>query len=57
MTYEMNLDVKEIAKTTLYLLENTIYPGHDGTGKNAKTVTGLKNCLRDFLAEFETEAG
>lgn len=57
MPYEMKLDVKEIAKTTLYLLEHTIYPGHDGTGKNGKAVTGLKDCLREFLAQFETEAG
>lgn len=55
MPYEMNLDVHQIAKTTLYLLEHTSYPGNDGIGKNGSAVTSLKNCLRKFLSDFEPE--
>lgn len=49
MPYEIPLNVIEILKSTLYLLEHTIYPGKDG-----KTVTDLKRCISgaiDNLAE------
>jgi hypothetical protein len=40
MPYEIPLNVVEILKSTLYLLEHTIYPGKDG-----KTVDDLKKCI------------
>jgi len=55
MPYEIELNVTEIAKTTLYLLEHTKYPGHDGMGKNAKPVKNLKDCLQSFLTDFDAE--
>jgi hypothetical protein len=56
MPYDINLDVQQIAKTTLYLLENTNYSGSDGGGRNGGAITSLKNCLRKFLADFQPEA-
>jgi hypothetical protein len=53
MPYEIELNVAEIAKTTLYLLEHTNYPGNDGIGKNGKAVMSLKGCLREFINDFE----
>lgn len=51
MPYEIPLNVIEILKSTLYLLENTIYPGKDG-----KTVTDLKRCIADAIDSLGTEA-
>jgi hypothetical protein len=53
MPYEIPLNVIEILKSTLYLLEHTIYPGKDG-----KTVTDLKRCISNAmntLAKDEAE--
>jgi hypothetical protein len=50
MTYEIPLNVIEILKSTLYLLENTIYPGKDG-----KTVTDLKRCILNAIQALRTE--
>ena len=54
MPYEIPLNVIEILKSTLYLLEHTIYPGKDG-----KTVMDLKKCITgaiDSLAAEGTQA-
>ena len=40
MPYEIPLNVIEILKSTLYLLEHTVCPGKDG-----KTVGDLKKCI------------
>jgi len=50
MTYEIPLNVIEILKSTLYLLENTIYPGKDG-----KTVTDLKKCIVSAIASLRAD--
>jgi len=52
MPYEIPLNVIEILKSTLYLLEHTIYPGKDG-----KTVTDLKKCIAGAIRTLATEAG
>jgi len=51
MPYEIPLNVIEILKSTLYLLENTIYPGKDG-----KTVSDLKKCLSGAIRSLAAEA-
>ena len=54
MPYEIPLNVIEILKSTLYLLEHTIYPGKDG-----ETVTDLKKCINgaiNSLAAQSTQA-
>ena len=54
MPYEIPLNVIEILKSTLYLLEHTIYPGKDG-----ETVTDLKKCINgaiNSLAAKSTQA-
>lgn len=51
MPYEIPLNVIEILKSTLYLLEHTLYPGKDG-----KTVTGLKRCISDAIQSLQIEA-
>ena len=51
MPYEIPLNVIEILKSTLYLLENTIYPGKDG-----KTVAELKKCITGAINSLATEA-
>ena len=51
MPYEIPLNVVEILKSTLYLLEHTIYPGKDG-----KTVADLKNCITGAIDSLTTEA-
>jgi hypothetical protein len=50
MPYEIPLNVIEILKSTLYLLDNTIYPGKDG-----KTVTDLKRCIAGAIASLVAE--
>ena len=50
MPYEIPLNVIEILKSTLYLLEHTIYPGKDG-----KTVTDLKRCISGAIQNLSTE--
>jgi hypothetical protein len=50
MPYEIPLNVIEILKSTLYLLEHTIYPGKDG-----KTVTDLKRCISGAIESLATE--
>jgi hypothetical protein len=52
MPYEIPLNVIEILKSTLYLLEHTIYPGKDG-----KTVTDLKKCISGAIATLTVETG
>ena len=51
MPYQISLNVIEILKSTLYLLENTIYPGKDG-----KTVFELKKCLNGAITALKAEA-
>ena len=51
MPYEIPLNVIEILKSTLYLLEHTIYPGKDG-----KTVTDLKKCINGAIQNLSAEA-
>ena len=56
MPYEIPLNVVEILKSTLYLLEHTIYQGKDG-----KTVSDLKKCIASAIdtlgAEFSEASG
>jgi hypothetical protein len=52
MPYEIPLNVIEILKSTLYLLEHTLYPGKDG-----KTVTDLKRCISIAIQDLATESG
>ena len=51
MPYEIPLNVIEILKSTLYLLEHTIYPGKDG-----KTVNDLKRCIAHAMSALAQEA-
>ena len=51
MPYEIPLNVIEILKSTLYLLEHTIYPGKDG-----KTVTDLKRCISGAISTLASES-
>jgi len=51
MPYEIPLNVIEILKSTLYLLEHTIYPGKDG-----KTVTDLKRCISGAISSLASES-
>jgi hypothetical protein len=51
MPYEIPLNVIEILKSTLYLLEHTLYPGKDG-----KTVNDLKNCIVHAINSLSAEA-
>jgi hypothetical protein len=51
MPYEIPLNVIEILKSTLYLLEHTIYPGKDG-----KTVMDLKRCINGAITNLSAEA-
>jgi len=51
MPYEIPLNVIEILKSTLYLLEHTIYPGKDG-----KTVMDLKKCITGAINNLADEA-
>lgn len=51
MPYEIPLNVIEILKSTLYLLEHTIYPGKDG-----KTVMDLKRCINGAINSLVAEA-
>jgi hypothetical protein len=51
MPYEIPLNVIEILKSTLYLLEHTIYPGKDG-----KTVVDLKKCITGAIDSLAAEA-
>lgn len=50
MPYEIPLNVIEILKSTLYLLEHTIYPGKDG-----KTVEDLKRCIANAMNTLAEE--
>jgi hypothetical protein len=51
MPYEIPLNVIEILKSTLYLLEHTIYPGKDG-----KAVVDLKKCINGAIDVLASEA-
>jgi hypothetical protein len=51
MPYEIPLNVVEILKSTLYLLEHTIYPGKDG-----KTVNDLKKCISGAIQSLSSES-
>lgn len=48
MTYEISLNLSEILRTTLYLVEHTNYPG-----KDTPTVLDLKKCLKHAISELE----
>jgi hypothetical protein len=48
MPYEIPLNVIEILKSTLYLLEHTIYPGKDG-----KAVSDLKKCITGAIQPWQ----
>ena len=50
MSYEIPLNVIEVLKSTLYLLEHTLYPGKDG-----KTVTELKKCISGAIDSLSAE--
>lgn len=52
MPYEIPLNVIEILKSTLYLLEHTIYPGKEG-----KTVADLKKCITGAINSLAAETG
>jgi hypothetical protein len=52
MPYEIPLNVIEILKSTLYLLEHTIYPGKEG-----KTVMDLKECIAGAIDALAIETG
>lgn len=52
MPYEIPLNVIEILKSTLYLLEHTIYPGKEG-----KTVADLKKCISGAINSLVAETG
>ena len=51
MPYEIPLNVIEILKSTLYLLEHTLYPGKDG-----KIVSDLKKCISGAITALTAEA-
>lgn len=51
MPYEIPLNVVEILKSTLYILEHTMYPGKDG-----KIVTDLKRCISGAIENLRAEA-
>lgn len=51
MPYEIPLNVIEILKSTLYLLEHTIYPGKEG-----KTVADLKKCITGAINSLAADA-
>jgi hypothetical protein len=51
MPYEIPLNVIEILKSTLYLLEHTIYPG-----KEDKTVMDLKKCITGAINSLAAES-
>lgn len=51
MPYEIPLNVIEILKSTLYLLEHTIYPGKEG-----KTVADLKKCITGAISSLSAES-
>jgi hypothetical protein len=51
MPYQISLNVIEILKSTLYLLENTIYAGKDG-----KTVSDLKKCISGAIRALADDA-
>jgi hypothetical protein len=51
MPYEIPLNVIEILKSTLYLLENTDYPV-----KNGRIVKDLKKCIADSIDALAAEA-
>jgi hypothetical protein len=51
MPYEVPLNVIEILKSTLYLLEHTIYPGKDG-----ETVTDLKRCINGAINSLAAQS-
>jgi hypothetical protein len=51
MPYEIPLNIIEILKSTLYILEHTLYPGKDG-----KTVKDLKDCIVHAINSLTAEA-
>jgi hypothetical protein len=50
MPYEIPLNVIEILKSTLYILEHTLYPG-----KGGKTVSDLKRCIAGAIENLTAE--
>ena len=52
MPYDITINLVEILRTTLYLLEHTEY-----TGKASKTVEDLRKCLLGTIAELESVSG
>ena len=49
MTYEISINLIEILRTTLYLLEHTQYDG-----KASSAVENLRQCLLGTIAELES---
>jgi len=50
MPYEVNLNLPEILRTTLFLIDNTVYPG-----KESKTVEDLRHCLVGAITALSLE--
>ncbi len=48
MPYQISIDLSEILRTTLYLIENANYPG-----KASATVADLKECMIRAISEIE----
>ena len=49
MTYEVSINLVEILRTTLYLLEHTEYQG-----KTSNSVQDLRKCLLGTIADLES---
>jgi hypothetical protein len=48
MPYQISLNLSEILRTTLYLIEHTNYPG-----KASSTVNDLKECMMRAISEID----
>jgi hypothetical protein len=48
MPYQISLNLAEILRTTLYLIEHTNYPG-----KTSATVKDLKECMMRAISEID----
>ena len=51
MPYQVQVQLPEILRSTLYLLDNTTYPG-----KQSKAVADLRACLIHAIADLTQEA-
>ena len=50
MPYQISLNLAEILRTTLYLIEHTTYPG-----KASNTVKDLKDCMMRAISEIDAD--